>query len=188
MYQSMSWCCEDAERYRVLHDKWPVVSYGRKALVRRSLHSLYPTQLGGLAISFDHLHVLYTLYMLYICIYRYICFIMFYYVLSHLDSKVATARPSESLTCRAFSKLVSPGNPWLPRLLRHHWMVVTRKTGTAESDPACGGKVGCWGCWVLLSQTSPKMIYNDLNCYHLEGDSLMSQQCSTYIWTRCHRN
>ena len=102
----------------------------------------------------------------------YICFIyalyMFYHVLSHLNSKVATARPSESLTCRAFSKLVSPGNPWVPRLLSHHWMVVTRhRHRWKRSGLFAAEKLGAGCCWV-------KRRPNDLNCYHLEGDSLMS--------------
>ena len=93
-------------------------------------------------------------------------------ILSQLrwDQNFPTARPPESLTCRAFSKLVSPGNPWVPRLLSHHWMVVTRhrrhrwkrsglfaaekwKVLLSQTSPKCSQLLASWGrfsCYVIL--------------------------------------
>ena len=169
----MSWCCEDAERYRVLHDKWPVVSYGRKALVRRSLHSLYPTQLGGLAISFDHLHVL---YMFYICfIYVLSCFITSEFQGSHSQTFRVSYLPGvfqarltgKSVGSPAFESPLNGGDPTQAPL--------------KAIRPVCGGKVGCW---VLLSQTSPKWSQLLSSWGRFSYESYRS----TYIWTRCHRN
>ena len=47
--------------------------------------------------------------------------------------------------------------------------------------PVCGGKVGCW---VLLSQTSPKWSQLLSSWGRFSYESYRS----TYIWTRCHRN